>query len=87
MVQWQEGITPKSCVALISIVVPRKTLFFFGRGWGSGVRGGDRKDMNQQKHTKNGVQHRIFCHFGLFLPFYPTNNHKNKNFKKNEENP
>ena len=59
---------------------PSKNAFFFGRGWGSGVREEGRKDMNQQKHTKNGVQHRIFCHFGLFLPFYPTNNHKNKNF-------
>ena len=25
---------------------------------------------------------RIFCHFGLFLPFYPHNNSKNQNFKK-----
>ena len=29
---------------------------------------------------------RIFCHFGLFLSFYPTNNPPNQNFEKNEKN-
>ena len=27
---------------------------------------------------------RIFCQFGQFLPFYPTNNLKNQNFEKME---
>ena len=26
---------------------------------------------------------RIFCHFGPFLPFYPTNNPQNQDFHKN----
>ena len=29
-----------------------------------------------------GVWLRIFCHFGLFLPFYNPNNPKNYNFEK-----
>ena len=30
---------------------------------------------------------RIFCHFGLFLPFYPHNNLENQNFEKMENSP
>ena len=30
---------------------------------------------------------QIFCHFGLFLPFYPTNNQKNLHFEKMKESP
>ena len=29
---------------------------------------------------------KIFCDFGLFLPFYPTNNQKNQNFEKMKKN-
>ena len=29
----------------------------------------------------------IFCHFGLFLPFYPPNNPKNQNFEKLKKMP
>ena len=27
----------------------------------------------------------VIFHFGLFLPFYPWNSHKNENFKKMEK--
>ena len=30
---------------------------------------------------------RIFCHFGLFLPFYTPNNPKNQNFEKLKKMP
>ena len=32
------------------------------------------------------VPHNFFVILGYFLPFYPYNNQKNKNFKKNEKN-
>ena len=30
---------------------------------------------------------RIFCHFALFLPFYPSNNPENQNFEKMKKAP
>ena len=30
---------------------------------------------------------RTFCHFGLFLPFYPPNNPKFQNFEKMKQPP
>ena len=30
---------------------------------------------------------RIFCHFGHFLPFYPTNNQKDQNFENMKKTP
>ena len=30
---------------------------------------------------------RIFCHFGHFLPFYPTNNLQNQNVEKMKKTP
>ena len=33
------------------------------------------------------VTDRIFYDFGLFLPFYPSNNLKNQNFEKMKKTP
>ena len=31
------------------------------------------------------VTETIFCHFGPFLPYYPTNNSKNQKFEKRKK--
>ena len=38
-------------------------------------------------HEIRSVTDRMFCHFGPFLPFYPTNNPKNPNFEKLKKMP
>ena len=43
---------------------------------------------NQMMHGLRDIEcNRVFCHFGPFFPFYPTNNLKNQNLEKMKKTP